>query len=115
MGDRDADDLRQNASALFPPEYYVAYLQNPEVMARIGAEVSTPAGALRAVKIALRSVNDRCNTRSAPTRSMMSLSEPETMRARSFPNSAHWRTQGSKCSYGYISYSHIPCVHPISS
>lgn len=39
VGDRDADDLRQNASALFPPEYYVAYLQNPEVMARIGAEV----------------------------------------------------------------------------
>ena len=38
VGNRDADDLRQNSSALFPPEYYVDYLGNPEVMNKIGAE-----------------------------------------------------------------------------
>ncbi|PCH41066.1 alpha/beta-hydrolase [Wolfiporia cocos MD-104 SS10] len=38
VGDRDVDDLRQNSSALFPPEYYVTYLQDPEVMKAIGAE-----------------------------------------------------------------------------
>ncbi|KDQ60279.1 hypothetical protein JAAARDRAFT_205260 [Jaapia argillacea MUCL 33604] len=38
VGDRDSDDLRQNASALFPPEYYVNYLSLPSVMESIGAE-----------------------------------------------------------------------------
>ncbi|EPQ50550.1 alpha/beta-hydrolase [Gloeophyllum trabeum ATCC 11539] len=38
VGDRDSDDLRQNASALFPPEYYVNYLSLPSVLAAIGAE-----------------------------------------------------------------------------
>ncbi|TFK52792.1 alpha/beta-hydrolase [Heliocybe sulcata] len=40
VGDRDSDDLRQNASALFPPEYYVNYLSLPSVMAAIGAEAN---------------------------------------------------------------------------
>ncbi|KAJ7178167.1 alpha/beta-hydrolase [Mycena filopes] len=38
VGDRDSDDLRQNSSALFPPEFYVKYLANPRVKAAIGAE-----------------------------------------------------------------------------
>ncbi|KAJ7915164.1 Alpha/Beta hydrolase protein [Mycena leptocephala] len=38
IGDRDPDDLRQNSSALFPPEFYVNYLSLPDVKARIGAE-----------------------------------------------------------------------------
>ncbi|KAG6380261.1 Alpha/Beta hydrolase protein [Boletus reticuloceps] len=38
IGNRDPYDLRQNSSALFPPEYYVTYLTNPEVMSMIGAE-----------------------------------------------------------------------------
>lgn len=40
VGDRDSDDLRQNSSALFPPEFYVDFLSLPSVKAKIGA-VST--------------------------------------------------------------------------
>lgn len=40
VGDRDVDDLRQNSSALFPPEYYVNYLSLPEVVSKIGAEAA---------------------------------------------------------------------------
>lgn len=39
VGDRDSDDLRQNSSALFPPEYYVNYLQQTVIQSAIGAEV----------------------------------------------------------------------------
>ncbi|KAJ3812590.1 alpha/beta-hydrolase [Lentinula aff. lateritia] len=35
---RDSDDLRQNSSALFPPEYYVDYLQQASIQSAIGAE-----------------------------------------------------------------------------
>ena len=38
MGDRDSYDLRQNASSLFPPEYYVNYLREESVVKKIGAE-----------------------------------------------------------------------------
>ncbi|KAJ7650889.1 alpha/beta-hydrolase [Roridomyces roridus] len=38
VGDRDSDDLRQNSSALFPPEFYLNYLALPSIMAQIGAE-----------------------------------------------------------------------------
>ena len=37
VGDRDSDDLRQNASALFPPEYYVNFLQLASIKEKIGA------------------------------------------------------------------------------
>ncbi|EIN14710.1 alpha/beta-hydrolase [Punctularia strigosozonata HHB-11173 SS5] len=40
IGDRDVDDLRQNSSALFPPEFYVHYLANPDVKAAIGANAT---------------------------------------------------------------------------
>ena len=40
VGDRDPYDLRQNSSALFPPEYYLNYLSIPEVMSKIGAETT---------------------------------------------------------------------------
>ncbi|KAJ7118453.1 alpha/beta-hydrolase [Mycena crocata] len=40
VGDRDSDDLRQNSSALFPPEFYVNYLALTDVKARIGAEAN---------------------------------------------------------------------------
>ncbi|KAG6380284.1 Alpha/Beta hydrolase protein [Boletus reticuloceps] len=40
VGNLDPYDLRQNSSALFPPEYYVTYLTNPEVMNAIGAETT---------------------------------------------------------------------------
>lgn len=39
VGDRDSDDLRQNSSALFPPEFYVTLLNDPKIRKRIGAEV----------------------------------------------------------------------------
>ncbi|KAI0783201.1 alpha/beta-hydrolase [Abortiporus biennis] len=41
VGDRDSDDLRQNSSTPnpFPPEFYVKYLRNPDIMSRIGAQV----------------------------------------------------------------------------
>ncbi|KAH7910406.1 Alpha/Beta hydrolase protein [Hygrophoropsis aurantiaca] len=39
VGDRDSYDLRQNSSALFPPEYYVHYLRKKHVMKKIGAMV----------------------------------------------------------------------------
>jgi len=35
----DAYDLRQNASASFPPAYYTKYLADPSVLKKIGAEV----------------------------------------------------------------------------
>ncbi|KAN0094566.1 Alpha/Beta hydrolase fold [Tylopilus felleus] len=38
FGNLDPYDLRQNSSALFPPEYYVNYLSLPEVVSAIGAE-----------------------------------------------------------------------------
>ncbi|KAF9457904.1 alpha/beta-hydrolase [Collybia nuda] len=38
VGDRDSDDLRQNSSALFPPEFYVNFLRSNTVMQKIGAE-----------------------------------------------------------------------------
>ena len=38
IGSRDANDLRQNSSALFPPEYYLKYLANTTIMRKIGAE-----------------------------------------------------------------------------
>ncbi|KAI5118652.1 hypothetical protein M0805_002572 [Coniferiporia weirii] len=38
VGNRDSDDLRQNSSALFPPEYYLNLLANETIMALIGAE-----------------------------------------------------------------------------
>lgn len=38
VGDRDSDDLRQNSSALFPPEFYVNFLSLASVKAKIGAE-----------------------------------------------------------------------------
>ena len=40
VGDRDDEDLRQNSSALFPPEYYTNYLALKSVTKKIGA-VST--------------------------------------------------------------------------
>jgi hypothetical protein len=39
VGDRDSDDLRQNSSALFPPEFYVSFLNLNTTRAAIGAEV----------------------------------------------------------------------------
>jgi hypothetical protein len=39
IGDRDSNDLRQNSSALFPPSFYVTFLNTPEIRNRIGAEV----------------------------------------------------------------------------
>ena len=39
IGDRDADDLRQNSSALFPSESYVDFLQQAHIQKKIGAEV----------------------------------------------------------------------------
>ena len=41
VGDRDSDDLRQNASSPnpFPPEFYVSFLRNTTVMQKIGAQV----------------------------------------------------------------------------
>jgi hypothetical protein len=39
VGNYDSYDLRQNSSALFPPEYYVDYLHNEYVMKQIGAQV----------------------------------------------------------------------------
>lgn len=39
VGNRDSDDLRQNSSALFPPEYYVSFLQKKAIQTAIGAEV----------------------------------------------------------------------------
>ncbi|KAL0569910.1 hypothetical protein V5O48_012056 [Marasmius crinis-equi] len=40
VGDRDINDLRQNASSPnpFPPEFYLDFLDNPEIKQRIGAE-----------------------------------------------------------------------------
>jgi hypothetical protein len=38
VGNRDINDLRQNSSALFPPEYYLNLLANATIMAKIGAE-----------------------------------------------------------------------------
>ncbi|KAJ7059266.1 alpha/beta-hydrolase [Mycena amicta] len=40
VGSRDSDDLRQNSSALFPPEYYLNYLAQASVRTAIGAEVA---------------------------------------------------------------------------
>ncbi|KAJ7206486.1 alpha/beta-hydrolase, partial [Mycena pura] len=40
VGNRDSDDLRQNSSALFPPEFYVNYLGQASVRTAIGAEVA---------------------------------------------------------------------------
>ncbi|EIM84650.1 alpha/beta-hydrolase [Stereum hirsutum FP-91666 SS1] len=37
FGDRDVDDLRQNSSALFPPEFYLDFLANETIKALIGA------------------------------------------------------------------------------
>ena len=37
VGDRDSDDLRQNSSASFPPEFYVSFLHNATVKQLIGA------------------------------------------------------------------------------
>lgn len=39
----DQNDLRQNSSVLFPPEYYVDYLRENHVMKNIGAEVKYEA------------------------------------------------------------------------
>jgi hypothetical protein len=38
VGDRDSDDLRQNSSALFPPEFYVDFLGLASIKKKIGAE-----------------------------------------------------------------------------
>ncbi|KAK2465009.1 hypothetical protein APHAL10511_003085 [Amanita phalloides] len=38
VGDRDSYDLRQNASALFPFEYYLNYLANTTIVKKIGAK-----------------------------------------------------------------------------
>ncbi|KAJ7092784.1 alpha/beta-hydrolase [Mycena belliarum] len=38
VGNRDSDDLRQNSSAPFPPEFYLDYLALASVKAQIGAE-----------------------------------------------------------------------------
>lgn len=40
MGDLDSYDISQNASSLFPPEYYLDVLADPAIMKRIGAEVA---------------------------------------------------------------------------
>jgi hypothetical protein len=39
VGDLDLNDLRQNSSALFPPEFYVDFLQQAFIQRKIGAEV----------------------------------------------------------------------------
>jgi hypothetical protein len=38
VGNRDPYDLRQNSSALFPPEFYVNYLHTAAVKSKIGAK-----------------------------------------------------------------------------
>ncbi|KAF8965392.1 alpha/beta-hydrolase [Flammula alnicola] len=38
VGDRDSDDLRQNSSALFPPEFYLDFLRLASIKTQIGAE-----------------------------------------------------------------------------
>ena len=40
VGNLDPYDLRQNSSALFPPEYYVKYLHLSKVASAIGAETT---------------------------------------------------------------------------
>ncbi|THH26769.1 hypothetical protein EUX98_g7412 [Antrodiella citrinella] len=42
VGNRDSDDLRQNASSPnpFPPEFYVTFLHNPDIVAKIGAQAT---------------------------------------------------------------------------
>jgi carboxypeptidase C (cathepsin A) len=37
IGNRDPYDLRQNSSALFPPEYYINFLSDPSILKKIGA------------------------------------------------------------------------------
>ncbi|KAI0073543.1 alpha/beta-hydrolase [Panus rudis PR-1116 ss-1] len=46
VGDRDDEDLRQNASSPnpFPPSFYVQYLRDPTIQDRIGAEVRFGGG-----------------------------------------------------------------------
>ena len=39
VGDRDADDLTQDSSALFPSESYVDFLLQADIQNKIGAEV----------------------------------------------------------------------------
>lgn len=38
VGNRDSDDLRQNSSASFPPEFYVTLLRNATVLSKIGVD-----------------------------------------------------------------------------
>ncbi|KDR67991.1 hypothetical protein GALMADRAFT_1058390 [Galerina marginata CBS 339.88] len=38
VGNRDSDDLRQNSSSLFPPEFYVNFLHSTSIMTKIGAQ-----------------------------------------------------------------------------
>ena len=40
VGDRDSDDLRQNASTPnpFPPEFYLDFLANQTILQKIGAQ-----------------------------------------------------------------------------
>ncbi|KAF9564252.1 alpha/beta-hydrolase [Agrocybe pediades] len=40
VGNRDSDDLRQTSPASFPPEFYVKFLGNATIKAKIGAESS---------------------------------------------------------------------------
>ncbi|KJA22565.1 hypothetical protein HYPSUDRAFT_186243 [Hypholoma sublateritium FD-334 SS-4] len=40
VGNRDSDDLRQNSSALFPPEFYVNFLHSTSIKNKIGAQTT---------------------------------------------------------------------------
>lgn len=40
VGNRDSDDLRQNSSALFPPEFYVNFLHTTAIKNKIGAQTT---------------------------------------------------------------------------
>ena len=40
VGDRDSDDLRQNSSALFPPNFFETLLRSSDIKAAIGANAT---------------------------------------------------------------------------
>lgn len=109
VGQRDAYDLRQNSSALFPPTYYITYLASQNVMLKIGAEVSFQPCNNDTNALVLESGDVSCCSMA-----FTGLSRLSRVLERFYQNSRSWLTPGSKPWHGCVlicSYMAMKLTH----
>ena len=97
VGDRDDNDLRQNASAAFPPEFYVGFLGRADVKAKIGA--TSTYGECPDAPFELFVKTGDVSVAAGGGGQMLNMLH--RMRGRCCPSWRRWSTRNSRSSSGY--------------